>query len=94
MASNPYRPFTCNDCGDSLSAREVANELPIHVHGTAGSRTRRVLRYCGECHAQNEWKRHEEMRASALRVAGEAARSMVEHGLAANLDEALKMLGQ
>jgi hypothetical protein len=34
------------------------------------------------------------MRANALRVAGEAARSMVEHGLAANLDEALKMLGQ
>lgn len=52
-----YRPFTCNDCGDAMSAREVADEQKSYVASTAQTRVRSVRRYCSECHAANEWKR-------------------------------------
>lgn len=105
MASNTYRPFQCSDCGDALSAREVANESPVHVEGTAGTRVRRINRYCGECHAANEYKTYLAMRAYRMELyrdmasessemAQRVTRKMVEQGDAANLSEALEILGK
>lgn len=94
MASNTYRPFTCSECGDALSAREVANESKFAVEGTAGARIRNVTRQCAECHAANEYKRHQAMQAYAEEMGYNQARRMVESGEAANLSEALERLGK
>lgn len=49
----------CQSCGDLLRPRDVAYESKVAVEGTAGSRVRRVLRWCADCHAHNEYRRHQ-----------------------------------
>lgn len=56
--------FECHQCGDRLTATEVAYSSELYVSGTAHTRVRAVNRYCAECHAVNEYKRHQEMQKS------------------------------
>jgi hypothetical protein len=89
MTSNTYRPYTCRDCGDALSAREVAYEFSTYIEGTAQTRKRGTFRFCIECHAVNEWKRQQAIEADPQRRQGLDAKKRFERGEYATLHEAL-----
>lgn len=58
-------PYRCQDCGDPLAASEVAAEYTKRVMSprNANKAVGPTRRYCRECHAQNEWKREQAVRA-------------------------------
>lgn len=55
--------FTCSGCGGSFKWKLIADESKHYVSGTACTRVRSISRYCGECHAANEWKRQQGINA-------------------------------
>ena len=85
--------FVCSQCGDKLTAREVANETKVYVEGTAGTRVRNVTRQCRECHAANEYARQQSINSQPIVLAAKIARQLVADGKFATLSEALDSLG-